>query len=51
MWPYIQFPNHIPTVIFILDRKIEPVNKKEKIKDYKLSNTNQLLGNTIDVYV
>ena len=51
MWSIIQFPNYIPNLNLTFDKKIEPTNKKEKIKTYKESDINKHLGRNIDIYV
>ena len=45
----IQFPTYIPNYTITYGRKIEPVNKKEAIKDY-ITNR-QYLGTLVDIYV
>jgi hypothetical protein len=45
----IQFPNYIPNYEITFYRKVEPVNKKEGIKEY-ITNKNYL-GNIVDIYV
>ena len=45
----IQFPNYIPNYALTYYRKVEPINRKEAIKDY-ITNK-QYLGTLVDIYV